>query len=200
MNTKIIQHKLAMFSTYEYLRKKTGPYGTGRFNYLQSLVTEFQESTNQEAKEQVLANLANFAYDPINYQYFRTLNVLDLFLDCLTEENANLVELAVAGLCNVCLDKENKEFILSHNGVKLVIDCLTQDRENTILSTITTLMYLVTPGSKAEITQDAVVDAMIQLAESPNKRIGNLATVFLEDYCDQNKVQKLREAQRQEIN
>jgi hypothetical protein len=27
-----------------------------------------------------LANLANFAYDPVNYEYMRTLNVIDLFL------------------------------------------------------------------------------------------------------------------------
>lgn len=33
-----------------------------------------------EAKEQVLANLANFAYDPINYEYMRALKIPDLFL------------------------------------------------------------------------------------------------------------------------
>ena len=33
-----------------------------------------------EAKEQILANLANFAYDPINYEYFKKLNIADLFL------------------------------------------------------------------------------------------------------------------------
>lgn len=27
-----------------------------------------------------MANLANFAYDPINYDYFLQLNVVDLFL------------------------------------------------------------------------------------------------------------------------
>lgn len=27
-----------------------------------------------------MANLANFAYDPVNYEYMRTLNVIDLFL------------------------------------------------------------------------------------------------------------------------
>ena len=32
------------------------------------------------AKEEILANLANFAYDPINYDHFRKLNVADLFL------------------------------------------------------------------------------------------------------------------------
>lgn len=48
-----------------------------------------------DAKEQVLANLANFAYDPSNYQYLRQLQVLDLFLDSLSEENENLVEFAI---------------------------------------------------------------------------------------------------------
>ncbi len=33
-----------------------------------------------EAKLQVLANLTNFAYDPINFESFRTLNIIDLFL------------------------------------------------------------------------------------------------------------------------
>ncbi|XP_075418310.1 armadillo repeat-containing protein 7 isoform X2 [Tenrec ecaudatus] len=47
----------------------------GRLGYLQALVTEFQETESQDAKEQVLANLANFAYDPNNYQYLRQLRV-----------------------------------------------------------------------------------------------------------------------------
>lgn len=32
------------------------------------------------SKEEILANLANFAYDPINYGHFRKLNVVDLFM------------------------------------------------------------------------------------------------------------------------
>ena len=32
------------------------------------------------AKEEILANLANFAYDPINYDHFRKLNIVDLFM------------------------------------------------------------------------------------------------------------------------
>jgi len=37
-----------------------------------------------EAKYQVLANLANFAYDPINYDWLFELNVVDLFIgNCL---------------------------------------------------------------------------------------------------------------------
>lgn len=98
----------------------------GRLEYLQALVTEFQvtDSTGNkrrcslalsvssisshprpfsfslaEAKEQVLANLANFAYDPSNYEYLRQLQVLDLFLDMLTEDNETLVEFAMGKGC-----------------------------------------------------------------------------------------------------
>lgn len=67
----------------------------GRLEYLQALVTEFQVTDSSEAKEQVLANLANFAYDPKNYEYLRQLQVLDLFLDMLTEDNETLVEFAI---------------------------------------------------------------------------------------------------------
>ncbi|XP_013364102.1 PREDICTED: armadillo repeat-containing protein 7 isoform X3 [Chinchilla lanigera] len=74
----------------------------GRLGYLQALVTEFQETESQDAKEQVLANLANFAYDPSNYQYLRQLQVLDLFLDSLSEDNESLVEFAIAALTPPC--------------------------------------------------------------------------------------------------
>lgn len=54
-----------------------------RLQYLQALVTEFQDTTSKgelmiaalslsalvDAKLQVLANLANFAYDPSNHKY-----------------------------------------------------------------------------------------------------------------------------------
>lgn len=91
----------------------------GRLEYLQALVTEFQATESAgtaaaaapqpraelprahrrfsvaEAKEQVLANLANFAYDPRNYEHLRQLQVLDLFLDMLSESSDTLVEFAI---------------------------------------------------------------------------------------------------------
>ncbi|XP_024090945.1 armadillo repeat-containing protein 7 isoform X2 [Pongo pygmaeus] len=75
-------------------KPKVDPH-VGRLGYLQALVTEFQETQSQDAKEQVLANLANFAYDPSNYEYLRQLQVLDLFLDSLSEESETLVEFAI---------------------------------------------------------------------------------------------------------
>lgn len=58
-----------------------------------------------EAKQQVLGNLANFAYDPINYDFLRNLKVLDLFLDHLAESDQVLQKFAICGLCNLCLGK-----------------------------------------------------------------------------------------------
>lgn len=54
-----------------------------------------------EAKQQVLANLANFSYDPINYDYIRSLDIINLFLGELKSENESLVKYAVGALCNL---------------------------------------------------------------------------------------------------
>ena len=53
-------------------------------------------------RQQALANLANFAYDPANYCWLRELNVIDLFLDCMASDVPCLAEFAVGGLCNLC--------------------------------------------------------------------------------------------------
>ena len=36
-----------MFSTKEYIAKKTGPFGIGRLQFLQELVDEFQSTDNE---------------------------------------------------------------------------------------------------------------------------------------------------------
>uniref|UniRef100_A0A8D0GWM8 Armadillo repeat-containing protein 7 n=1 Tax=Sphenodon punctatus TaxID=8508 RepID=A0A8D0GWM8_SPHPU len=164
----------------------------GRLEYLQALVTEFQVTESPEAKEQVLANLANFAYDPKNYEYLRQLQVLDLFLDMLTEDNETLVEFAIGGLCNLCLDKTNKDYILEADGVASVINCLSSLNEETVMSAVSTLMYLTTPESSKQITALPVVECMLRLSLSTNKRLSNLATVFLEDYCSSVQLEEAR--------
>jgi KaiC/GvpD/RAD55 family RecA-like ATPase len=72
----------------------------------------FSLSFVSEAKEQVLANLANFAYDPINYEFLRKLNVIDLFLDQLSEENTNFVRIGLGGLCNLALGNCASVYVL----------------------------------------------------------------------------------------
>ncbi|NXU65389.1 ARMC7 protein, partial [Horornis vulcanius] len=189
----------------------------GRLEYLQALVTEFQvtDSTGNkcrcslalslssvyshtrpfslaEAKEQVLANLANFAYDPSNYEYLRQLQVLDLFLDMLTEDNETLVEFAMGGLCNLCLDKTNKEYILEASGVEPIINCLSSSNEETVVSAVTTLMFLTTTRSRAQTTALPVVECMLRFSLSANTRLSNLASIFLQDYCSPLQVEEAR--------
>ncbi|XP_075701381.1 armadillo repeat-containing protein 7 [Rhinoderma darwinii] len=166
--------------------------GVDRFQYLQSLVTEFQDTDSTDAKEQVLANLANFSYDPKNLTYLRQLQVPDLFMDMLTEDNETLVEFGIGGLCNLCLDKATKSHILTSGVLRLVINCLSSHREETVLSAVTTLMYLSTAASRVEITTPPVVECMLRLSLSTNRRLSNLANVFLEDYCNEKQVQEAR--------
>lgn len=181
-----------MFSSYERLQKRSGKKGVDRFQYLKELVEEFTATENIEAKEQVLANLANFAYDPINYQWLRRLKVIDIFLHQLSEETGNLRRFAAAGICNLCLDFENKSYVLQNGGVHLFSECLTSNDESTVLSAITSLMFLVTPQSKSEITNEKVVKLISDKTESDNSRISNLAKIFLSDYCSSLKVLEIR--------
>ncbi|KAG1954723.1 armadillo repeat-containing protein 7 [Pimephales promelas] len=164
-----------------------------RFEFLQGLVTEFQDTDNEESKEQVLANLANFAYDPSNMESLRMLQVTDLFLDMLTEENDNFVEFGIGGLCNLSMERESRDQILQSGGVPLVISCLSSNRDETVLSAITTLMNLTTAASRAETTDSAVVQCMLRFSLTENPRLRNLASVFLQDYCTQEQVDRARE-------
>jgi hypothetical protein len=159
-----------MFATFTQLQEKRGKSGTSRFVHLQRLVTEFQdilqESKNDgkyfvsiyevlEGKEQVLANLGNFAYDPINYDHFVSLCIIDLFLDCLEDPNPKLVEFAIGGLCNCCVgnllektpvdttDPRICKVIEESDGIPLILKCLSSNCEETVLSAITTLYYIL---------------------------------------------------------
>lgn len=42
----------------------------------------------------------------------KQLNVLELFLDCITEPNEKLVEFGIGGICNSCVGKSNKVYLL----------------------------------------------------------------------------------------
>ncbi|KAK3926162.1 Armadillo repeat-containing protein 7 [Frankliniella fusca] len=181
-----------MFSTHDRLRQRTGKKGSGRLEYLQELVTEFQDTSSIEAKHQVLANLANFAYDPINYEFLRNLKVIDLFLDQITESDDTLQRFAICGLCNLCPDPENKEYIIHNNGITAVATCLSSPNEQTVLSAIATLMFLITPESKPFITSVEIIECMVRFSSSANPRLRNLANVFLEDYCTPHQVTEVR--------
>ncbi|XP_077973357.1 armadillo repeat-containing protein 7-like [Styela clava] len=177
-----------MFTTHKRLQQRTRPKkDLNRFDYLQALVTEFQQTKSESDKEQVLANLANFAYDPINYEYLRKLQVVDLFLDCLTDDediNSKISEFGIAGLCNITADPKFRDYVLDgDDSVQLIMRCLYSVNTETVLSGMTTLMQLILPQSRNLIITPALVKNLKVFKESEDNRISNLATVFLEDYC-----------------
>ncbi|XP_008547358.1 uncharacterized protein LOC103571118 [Microplitis demolitor] len=163
-----------MFSTKKRLIERTGYNNVGRYDYLKLLATEFQTSKSKEARKQVLANLSNFAYDPVNYDYMRQLRIVDLFLHVLSEPDKILVQFAIGGICNLCLDPINKEYIIRNQGVQLIKPLLSSDDEQSTLSAITTLMFLVTDTSREQIITPELINQLVYLSNSSNNRIKNL--------------------------
>ncbi|XP_047689368.1 armadillo repeat-containing protein 7 isoform X2 [Prionailurus viverrinus] len=107
--------------------------------------------------------------------------------ECVTSRKAG-------GLCNLCPDRANKEHILQTGGIPLIINCLSSPNEETVLSAVTTIMYLSSPGSAShpELTAMPVVQCMLRFSLSANTRLRNLAQIFLEDFCSPSQVAEAR--------
>lgn len=67
-----------MFSTKDYLEKKTGPDGVGRFSFLQSLVSEYQD-TQDEGMYATLSSHLQFS----RFQDDVFICVLQLYHGCV---------------------------------------------------------------------------------------------------------------------
>lgn len=109
-------------------------------------------------------------------------------------EAPRLTLLSAGGLCNLCSDRANKEHILQTGGIPLIINCLSSPNEETVLSAVTTIMYLSSPGSGShpELTAMPVVQCMLRFSLSANTRLRNLAQIFLEDFCSPSQVAEAR--------
>ncbi|KAM8703485.1 hypothetical protein ACLKA7_008156 [Drosophila subpalustris] len=99
---------------HKHLKRKTPDGGIDRREYIGHLVDEYYTSTNVEALEQVTANLANFAYDPINWPHLHEADALDVFVASVDTQNQNLQLHAIAALCNFCLDRNAAKFIIDN--------------------------------------------------------------------------------------
>ncbi|KAJ3681756.1 hypothetical protein LUZ60_014329 [Juncus effusus] len=175
-----------MFTNDQRQAERTGQYGTPRLQYLQDLVTQFQNATSEESKERIVANLANFAYDPYNYSFLRQLNVLELFLDCTTEPNEKLIEFGIGGICNSCVDPANAIIIVQSGGIPLIIQCLSSPVKNTVNYALGALYYLCNPSTKKEILKPQVIGIIKEYsnAETVDSILSNLAKAFLDQHLD----------------
>ncbi|CAG0920678.1 unnamed protein product [Notodromas monacha] len=181
-----------MFSTPERIEAKIGKHGTPRRNFLRELVNEFKETVSIEYKEQILANLANFAYDPVNFGFLTELNVDKLFLDCLTQEAVNtdkLREFAVKGILNLCPDDFLRNRILTRGGMELVKEAVGSSEPETVLSAIAVLnefaVHDLQESDRASLLNPVFVERVLKLKTHPNPLITKLAQVFVEDHCSQ---------------
>lgn len=181
-----------MFSTPAGLVKRTGKHDVDRPTYLKQLVEEYEsESTSEEKKLQVLANLGNFAYDPINYEYFRRFNIIDIFLNNLKLiESSNYsvheqrVTFSLAAVSNLCLDAKNKEYLIRNNIIDLVTQCLLGFKtvDEIVLNSITIFLFVWNENIKFQlIANKNLIEIINELNHSNDKRISNLIKLFLND-------------------
>lgn len=196
-----------MFATPKSLQKRTGKSDVDRPTYLKQLVEEYHcLSISEEKKLQVLANLGNFAYDPINYEYFRRLHIPDIFLNNLSQfyneksVSSKTVSFSLGSICNLCNDQKIREHLLKNGLVKLVLNCLLrfsgssldqmdQESELIVLNSIMILVFVCDETTMEEMMTPELISIVTQLTGSTNKRLANLATVFIQDcYSKYNRV------------
>ncbi|XP_055611612.1 armadillo repeat-containing protein 7-like [Uranotaenia lowii] len=171
-----------MFSSEEQLKKRTPKEGIDRREFISLLVDEYYEniSGNLEAQQQVTANLANFAYDPINWGYLKQAKAHELFVEILSEAyDTQLLNHAAAGICNICLDPQIKDYFLQ-SGLPKHLSLLVIKHKNNhglIGHVLTTLILL----NQNLIEDKEFLKTLEGLRTSEHKICSNLATVLLED-------------------
>lgn len=191
-----------MFSNHKFLEKRTPANGIGRCEYIKLLADEYKTTSSPgksqstksprtilkksfflEAKLQISANLANFSYDPINYNFLKEAGVLGIFLELLVCENEQLVVHGLAGLCNICLDPESFDFILAENGFQLITNLIISSKNTEILvNALTTTIFLLETSKNSLKVPRELIEKVQQLSKLDNLRIKKLATLFLIDY------------------
>lgn len=154
-----------------------------------------------EAQEQVTANLANFAYDPINFEYLREALAIELFLELLANVNPKLVRHGIAGICNICLgtfpanvvsttemlikkhfvsEAQSRSQILSLGGIEKIASLLPHECDDIVQKALATLIQLDSADIHLQIFTEANVTSAKKHLESAFIPLKNIAAVFLE--------------------
>lgn len=188
-----------MFTSERQLQARKGKDALGRFEHLQKLVCEFSDSSSDRDKLQVLANLCNFAYDPINYGHLRALNVIPTLLLDVVDEHLDgatvrrsggdtpsaavlYVRFAVGGISNCCTDQTNMDLLMEGDAVELLTLALTAPDAVTVANALAALNLMLSPMNVNEICTGTLLDCLERYRRNVKYRdIANLATVFLDD-------------------
>lgn len=194
-----------MFSTPYSLKKRTGKFDLERGAYLKQLNDEYKSvDADEEKKEQVLANLGNFAYDPINYEYFRRFGIIDTFLTNIKENyyamqneqylNPRLLNFSLAAVCNLCLDVKNRDYLMKNDLFKYVMPCFEiefnsgQSQFDIVLNLLTLLIFTFEHAPNKDFILNFknakfnFIERIVAYSKSDNRRLSNLAIILLQDH------------------
>ncbi|XP_049281211.1 armadillo repeat-containing protein 7 [Anopheles funestus] len=183
------RYEFAMFSTQERLKRRTPAGGINRKTYLCLLVDEYYETSNIEAQQQVTANLANFAYDPINWTFLREAKAHELFYEIVQQSLQGVVDRflvlhAIVGLANISLDPVIAEYIERSNGLEQLRALLVKYQTDCeiVCNALTCCSFLLNDNRTLLLKQDKCLLSLLEnLKQSKNSRIANLATILAED-------------------
>ena len=151
-----------------------------RYLYLRDLLEELEESPQLAARQQVLANIANFAYDPRNAAHLLRLGAPRLLLARLADPDAALRRFAAAAVCNLCLEPQCRRALLAGGLLPALLLGLEDACSHTVAACLTTLLLLpVTDRSVQEQVDTARLTRLAsQLSRSEDRRLSNLATLL----------------------
>ncbi|CAH9098496.1 unnamed protein product [Cuscuta europaea] len=118
-----------MFTNDKRQEERTGKYKTPRVQYLQELVSRFQNASDEGTKEQVVGNemlvefgirgICNCSADPANAAFVTQSGGIPLFIQCLSSPVRNTVCCGLGALYYLC-NELNREEILKPEVVDVI--------------------------------------------------------------------------------
>ncbi|KAJ4427256.1 hypothetical protein ANN_24874 [Periplaneta americana] len=172
-----------MFSKLEQLHRRTGKKGVGRYDYLQQLVTEFEDTNSTgyvQCREGSLGDETRQQDQEKRKIYRKYLGTYITLWWC-----------ACVWL-HACPQMKILSYLPSLPHVFNYIESKKGTRARIVI--IKNRILIV-----AEITTPEIVDCIFRLSRSRNTRLRNLATIFLEDYCTTEQVTETREIHSQSM-
>ncbi|XP_047739617.1 armadillo repeat-containing protein 7-like [Hyalella azteca] len=134
-----------------------------------------------DRRQQLVANLANFGYDPLNFTWLKDAQVVPIFLGILSTPNESLLlkRFAAAGICNLTLAPGIVPHLIECGAPALLLPCLSSSDTHTVLSALTALFYFSQLGQHAAVS--VATSLVMPLKESQDSRIRNLAVILLQE-------------------
>lgn len=131
--------------------------------------------------------MANFAYDPLNYEFLSKHNILIIFLDLLISANEKLIDHGIVGLSNFCHEPQIIQLqLLEDKNLELIQSLLEYDNPRILSPALTTLIFLQTVSSpqKKILTKETEtrIEQLLKEVESGVKptKLKNLLLILKE--------------------